>query len=157
MLQQKFLVNLINSTLLIVLAISPAFAKSSSMAVVDISRIYKEYTFIQVAAEKIKQSEESLKRVIATAKKEVKGLQGKEDEKSKKRLEEIQATVDEEAITAQQLKKDYNYQVNRNIQNTLNELAKKGKYDAVFDKSYVAFSATDITDELLKALAKIKS
>ena len=118
MLQQKFLVNLINSALLIVLAVSPAFAKSSSsLAIVDIGRIYKEYAFIQFAAEKIKQSEEALKRVIATAKKEVKELQGKEDEKSKKRLEEIQATVDEEAINAQQLKKDYNYQVNRNIQN----------------------------------------
>ncbi len=150
--------NYLTSSLIFLLAtlILPAFAKSK-LAVVDLVRVYQEYSLVKEANNLIDEGEEGLKRVVATAEAEIKKLGDKDDDATIKKREEIQAAVDDKVDDIHDLKDNYNLKINGNIQKTIEELAVKKAYTHVFDKSYMVYAADDITDELLTALEKIKS
>ena len=154
-LPMKFLNNLSSLALISILFISPAYSQSE-LGVVNLVRIYQEYSLVQEANRLITEGEDGLKRVITTAEAEMKKLEGKSDEATDKKREEIQAAVDDKVEAIHDLKEGYNMRINRNIQNTINEIAMKKGYLAVLDKSFSLFSADDITTELLTELEKIK-
>lgn len=155
MLQMKFLNSLSSALLVSVLFVSPAFAVAK-LGVVNLVKIYQDYSLVQEANRLISEGEDGLKRVITTAEAEMKKLDGKTDDASNKKREEIQSAVDDKVEAIHDLKEDYNLKINRNIQNTINKIATKKGYIAVFDKAFSVFSAQDITPELLTELEKLK-
>ena len=56
----------------------------------------------------------------------------------------------------QDLKETYNMKINRNIQDTVDKIAKKNSYLAILDKSFSVFAGEDITTQILSDLEKIK-
>ena len=157
----KFFQNLKSNSLTLVLLLallitgSPAFAQAQ-IAVVNLVRIYQEYTLVKEANKRISEGEDGLKRVITTAETEMKKIISKTDAASEMKKEEIQRAVDEKVEEIQDIKEDYNMKINRNIQDTINKLAKKKKYIAVFDKSFSVYAGDDITAQVLTELEKIK-
>lgn len=163
MLQMKSLLNLKNNfskVLALVISISlfvqPAFAQSQ-IGVIDLVRIYQEYSLVEEANDAITLGEEGLKRVIGTAEAEMKKLDGKTTAEAEKSRDEIQASVDEKVEEIQDLKEGYNIRINRNIQDTIADLAESKKLLAVIDKSFSVFAADDITPAVLIELEKIKA
>lgn len=161
MLLMKFLKtlnkNLTQASLLLILIsfCQPAFSKTK-VAVVDLVKIYQQYSLVEEANRLIAEGEEGLKRVIATAEGEMKKLETVTDAASEKRKDEIQAAVDDKVEDVQDLKENYNMKINRNIQDTITKLAEQSSYLAVMDKSFSVFAADDITTQLLAELEKIK-
>ena len=161
MLLMKFLKtlnkNLKQASLLLILIsfCQPAFSKTK-VAVVDLVKIYQQYSLVEEANRLIAEGEEGLKRVIATAEGEMKKLETVTDAASEKRKDEIQAAVDDKVEDVQDLKENYNMKINRNIQDTITKLAQQSSYLAVMDKSFSVFAADDITTQLLAELEKIK-
>lgn len=153
----KYLQNLKSSllaSLIIISCVSPALAVK--VAVVDLVRIYQEYTLVEEANRLITEGEEGLKRVITTAESEMKKLESQTDEATNKKRDEIQTAVDDKVEDVQDIKEDYNMRINRNIQETIDKIAKKKSYLAVMDKSFSVFSGVDITSDVLTELEKIK-
>jgi len=145
----------VSPLLMVVGFCQPAFSKAK-IAVVDLVKIYQEYSLVEEANRLIAESEEGLKRVIATAEGEMKKLETVTDAASEKRKDEIQAAVDDKVENVQDLKENYNMKINRNIQDTIRKLAEQSSYVAVMDKSFSVFAADDITTQLLTELEKIK-
>ena len=149
-LKSKFLILTLLSTMTV-----PAFAQAK-VAVVNLVRIYQEYSLVEEANDQITEGEKGLKRVIATAEAEMRELESKTDAASQKKRDEIQLAVDTKVEEVQDIKENYNMKINRNIQTTIDKLAIKKNYIAVLDKSFSVFAADDITTEILTELEKIK-
>lgn len=145
----------VSPLLMVVGFCQPALSKAK-VAVVDLVKIYQEYSLVEEANRLIAEGEEGLKRVIATAEGEMKKLETVTDAASEKRKDEIQAAVDDKVENVQDLKENYNMKINRNIQDTIRKLAEQSSYIAVMDKSFSVFAADDITTQLLTELEKIK-
>lgn len=160
MLQMKFLQNLksslLTASIVSLLALNPVFAQAK-IAVVDLVRIYQEYSLVEEANRVISEGEDGLKRVITTAETEIKKLELKTGAEADKKRDEIQAAVDDKVEDIQDLKESYNMKINRNIQDTIEKAAIKNSYLAIMDKSFSVFSGEDITSEILSELEKIKS
>jgi Skp family chaperone for outer membrane proteins len=158
MLLMKFLQNLKSSLLIVILislCASPAFAQAK-VAVVDLVRIYQEYSLVEEANRLITEGEEGLKRVITTAETEMKSLESKTGIEFDKKRDEVQSAVDDKVEEVQDLKETYNMKINRNIQDTVDKIAKKNSYLAILDKSFSVFAGEDITTQILSDLEKIK-
>lgn len=159
MLLMKFLQNLksnlLTASLISLLALNPVFAKAK-IAVVDLVRIYQEYSLVEEANRLITEGEDGLKRVITTAETEMKKLESQTGADVIKRRDEVQSAVDDKVEDIQDLKESYNMRINRNIQDTIEKAAEKKSYLAIMDKSFSVFSGEDITSEILVELEKIK-
>lgn len=128
---------------------------SAKIVALDIISIYENYSLVQEANDVIDEAESRFKRIVTTAEEEIKELEkkGNEAEIVKKR-DEIQDIIDEEVETLHDQKDLYNTTINRNVQKTLDTLAKTKGYDLVLDKGYVVVDIEDITDEFLSQLEK---
>jgi Skp family chaperone for outer membrane proteins len=158
MLLMKFLQSLKSSLLIVMLvvsSISPVLAEAK-VAVVDLVRIYQEYSLVEEANRLISEGEEGLKRVITTAEAEMKKLESETSEAAETKRDEIQSAVDDKVEDIQDLKENYNMKINRNIQDTINKIAIKKSYIAIMDKSLSVYSSEDVTTEVLTELEKIK-
>lgn len=134
----------------IIISANPALAKVVSL---DIVQIYREYSLVQEANQKIDSAEAGFKRVLETAEKELKDLETKGNKlEVEKKKDSIQEVVDEEVEKIQDEKEFYNTQINRNIANLLQEVVKEKKIDLVIEKGYVQSPIEDITENFLARL-----
>lgn len=149
--------NLFKSTLIVSLFLSSsgiALAAEHNTAVIDVNRIYKEYSLVVEANQELDKSEESFKKLLTTADAELKDLEAKgtkpEDLEAKKTS--IQAVIDEQVKKVQAQKDSYNQSINTNFKNVMDQVAKQKKLDLILDRSFVIYPYEDITEEFLQKL-----
>lgn len=148
--------NLFNSALVLLILISCSGIASAdnAVAIVDVNRIYKEYSLVLEANQELDKLEDSFKKLIATADAEIKDLEAKgtKVEEIDAKKVSIQAVIDEQVKNVQAQKDSYNLAINTNFKNTMDQVAKQKKLDIILDRSFVIYPYEDITDEFLKQL-----
>lgn len=132
-------------------------------ALIDLERVFSEYSYITEAMEDIQLKEVALKKLLIIANQELDKLSA-EIEKDGKTTEinfeqkknEIQASVDKAYTDLEEKKKDYNLTLTARLDMTLDKFAKSEKYDLILNKAYVLEETNDLTDAFLKHLEALK-
>jgi Skp family chaperone for outer membrane proteins len=137
--------------------------KLFNFAVIDMERIFSEYSYINQASEDIEMKEVAVKKLLIVANQELDALTAKLDSKDSaaeldfnKKKQEIQASVDKAFLELEEKKKNYNVTMNTRMTMTLDKFAKSEKYDLILNKAYTLEEAADITDAFLKQLEALK-
>ena len=137
--------------------------KLLKFAVVDMERIFSEYSYINQASEDIEIKEIALKKLLVIANQELDKLTAELDSKDSKaeldfnkKKQEIQASVDKGFLELEEKKKNYNLTMNTRMTMTLDKFAKSEKYDLILNKAYTLEEGADITDSFLKQLEALK-
>ena len=144
----------LSSSLLILLILSCS-SLSAKVVSLDIISIYESYSLVQEANQVIDEAESKFKRIITTADAEIKALEAKSNEAELlKKRNDIQDIVDEEVEDLHDQKDLYNTTINRNIQRTLDAIAKEKGYSLILDKSFVMNDMEDISSEFITKLEK---
>jgi Skp family chaperone for outer membrane proteins len=127
----------------------------AKMASLDLSTIYENYSLVQEANQVIDDAEVSFKRVLATADIELKELEQKgNDAEIEKKRDEIQDIIDNTVEDLHDQRDLYNTSINRNIQQTIDAIAKEKGYSLILDSSFLLSELEDITSEFLTKLEK---
>ncbi len=142
---------------------TPANKAQLKYALIDLERVFSEYSYINEAMEDIQLKEIALKKLLLIANQELDKLSA-EIEKNEKaseinfeqRKNEIQASVDKAYTDLEEKKKDYNLTLTARLDLTLDKFAKSEKYDLILNKAYALEEASDITDAFLKQLEALK-
>ncbi len=148
--------------LIISFLLSPAQAASkktddAKIALLDLPRVYREYSLVQEAIQKVTSAEDSVYRIMQIAEEEIKELQNKDQvAEVKKKQQEIQISVDKQIKEMHNTKSKYDSQIENNIKRIVLKMVDDKDIDVVLDKSFVLSKnfATDldITDEFLAKL-----
>jgi len=132
-------------------------------AVIDMERVFSEYSYINQASEDIEVKEIALKKLLIVANQELDKLTAELDSKDNKaeldfnkKKQEIQASVDKGFLELEEKKKNYNLTMNTRMTMTLDKFAKSEKYDLILNKAYTLEEGADITDSFLKQLEALK-
>jgi len=132
-------------------------------AVIDMERVFSEYSYINQASEDIEVKEIALKKLLIVANQELDKLTAELDSKDNKaeldfnkKKQEIQASVDKAFLELEEKKKNYNLTMNTRMTMTLDKFAKSEKYDLILNKAYTLEEGADITDSFLKQLEALK-
>lgn len=154
----KILIQLI----LICFASCPAaFAKEQTedakVALLDLPRVYREYSLVQEAIQKVTSAEDSVYRIMQIAEKEIKELQSKDQvEEVKKKQTEIQASVDKQIKDMHNTKAKYDSQIENNIKRLVLKMVDDKNIDLLLDRSFIVNkdidAGLDITDEFIRKL-----
>jgi len=146
-----------------VISAAESSKKLFNFAVIDMERIFSEYSYINEASEDIELKELALKKLLIIANQELDALTVKLDAKDNtaeldfnKKKQEIQASVDKAFLELEEKKKDYNVTMNTRMTMTLDKFAKSEKYDLILNKAYTLEESADITDSFLKQLEALK-
>jgi len=142
---------------------TPANKAQLKYALIDLERVFSEYSYINEAMEDIQLKEIALKKLLLIANQELDKLSA-EIEKNEKaseinfeqRKNEIQASVDKAYTDLEEKKKNYNLTLTARLDLTLDKFAKSEKYDLILNKAYALEEASDITDAFLKQLEALK-
>ena len=68
----------------------------------------------------------------------------------------IQASIDKAYLDLEEKKKNYNDQINKNIELSLAKIANNSNYDLILNEVYTVSSDQDITDSFIEELEKLK-
>jgi Skp family chaperone for outer membrane proteins len=130
--------------------------KLFKFAVIDMERIFSEYSYINQASEDIEVKEIALKKLLIVANQELDKLTAELDSKDNKaeldfnkKKQEIQASVDKAFLELEEKKKNYNLTMNTRMTMTLDKFAKSEKYDLILNKAYTLEEGADITSKIL--------
>ncbi len=141
-----------------ILIYSSVPALAAKIAAIDLTRVYEEYPLIQEANKAIDDAESRLKRVLATADKELKELESKGSQEAiLAKQDEIQDLVDEEVEKLHDQKEAYNLEINRNIERSLKKLAETYSYELILNKIQTAGDTEDVTDQFLTELKTVQT
>jgi outer membrane protein len=138
--------------LLVVLMANPA--RALKVAFVDSNKVLQEYSVAQKMLQDLAKAESALNKKIADKKALI------EQAKSAKKTEtEIQMLAEQMRLEiepeARKLEDDTNKrsdEIEINIKNAIDLVAKEAKYDVVMIKEAVLYGGVDISDEVLKKL-----
>jgi Skp family chaperone for outer membrane proteins len=137
--------------------------KIFKFAVLDMERIFSEYSYINEASEDIELKEFALKKLLIVANQELDKLTAELDSKGNvaeqdfiKKKQEIQASVDKGFLELEEKKRNYNLTIDTRMTMTLDKFAKSEKYDLILNKAYTLEESFDITDSFLKQLEALK-
>lgn len=141
--------------------------KTLNVAVLDMERVFSEYSFITQATEEIQLKELALQKLLFVANQELDQMTvalDKKDPKSsvnktldfEKRKKEIQASVDKAYLELAEKKKEYDVTLNLRINTTLDKFVKTERYDLILNRAYVLQDGLDITDSFLKQLEALQ-
>ncbi|MFM7458583.1 MAG: OmpH family outer membrane protein [bacterium] len=146
-----------------VISAAESSRKLLKFAVVDMERIFSEYSYINQASEDIEIKEIALKKLLITANQELDKLTAELDSKDNKaeldfnkKKQEIQASVDKAFLELEEKKKNYNLTMNTRMAMTLDKFAKSEKYDLILNRACTLEEGADITDSFLKQLEALK-
>ena len=137
--------------------------KIFKFAVLDMERIFSEYSYINEASEDIELKELALKKLLIVANQELDKLTAELGSKGNvaeqdflKKKQEIQASVDKGFLELEEKKRNYNLTINTRMTMTLDKFAKSEKYDLILNKAYTLEESFNITDSFLKQLEALK-
>ena len=147
------------------------FAKQSTIAVVDMRRVFREARFAQELAKdfyndvelkrkEIEKKEKELKRKQTSFKSQAKALSKKERQAELKRLKEEERRLRQmKADSEDRLRKErerVRIKIMMKVNKVIEEYAKKHHYTVVLPKGVVLYSDSrvDITEDIIKALNK---
>ena len=130
---------------------------SLNIATLNMNMVNARYSLILEAREDIFKSEQSLKKLILTANKEIDQLnKDKNAQDISTKQKNIQASIDKAYLDLEEKKKNYNDQKNKNIELSLAKIANNSNYDLILNEVYTVSSDQDITDSFIEELEKLK-
>jgi len=136
----------------ILFALSAKSYAETKIGLIDMAQIIQNYDKAKEAQADLQVSQEQIKKMIASARKEVKGI------KEKKVKKELEKKLTEEILKKNNVfKQDFAKKwqaVQNNILTTIKKVADKQEYDLIMDKQTVIAGGKDITKEVLKELKK---
>jgi Skp family chaperone for outer membrane proteins len=129
-------------------------ALAEKLVVLDISKIYNNYSLVKEANQVVSTYEGDLKKMLDAADAKVAELEKKATpaEALEAKKEELQDEIDEKVEDLQDQKELYNTSINRTIAKTLDTYAKEKSIDLVLDKGFVMVPVEDITEDFLVKL-----
>lgn len=143
------------SSFFLLITIFSISSVNAKIVALDLMSIYEDYSLVKEANQVIDEAESRFKRIIATADVEIKELEKKANEAEVlKKKEEIQDIVDDEVEALHDQKDLYNTSINRNIQKTLDTMAKEKGYELILDKSFILADIEDVSAEFISRLEK---